>query len=360
MYPRIIADLDRLRENMERMVALCHAHGLSAALVTKCVCADARIAAVMAETDVDFLADSRVENLARLPQNKPRYLLRVAQPSEVEDVVRHAEISQQSEPYTVRLLGEAAARQGKQHKVVLMVDMGDLREGVFFRDTEAIHALAEAVIACPALTLYGVGVNMTCFGGVLPSEENLSGLVRIAEELRQRYGLPIPFVSGGNSSALTMLREGTIPKGITNLRIGEGYLLGNDTGALVPMEGFHTDCFTLEAQLVEVKRKPSKPIGDCGANAFGEKVEFPDRGEMLRGICAIGRQDIVPGGLLPHDARIEILGASSDHLIVNLTDAPGYKVGDVLSFNVDYGALLHAYTGSYVSKAYRTASPFIG
>ncbi len=134
MYPRIIADLDRLRENMERMVALCHAHGLSAALVTKCVCADARIAAVMAETDADFLADSRVENLARLPQNKPRYLLRVAQPSEVEDVVRHAEISQQSEPYTVRLLGEAAARQGKQHKEQIQAhelpEMGGEQEGI--------------------------------------------------------------------------------------------------------------------------------------------------------------------------------------------------------------------------------------
>ena len=281
MYPRIIADLDRLRENMERMTALCHAHGLTAALVSKCVCADVRIAGLMAEAGADFLADSRVQNLARLPGSKPRYLLRVAQPSEVDDVVRCAEVSQQSEPCTVRLLGEAAARQGKRHKVVIMIDMGDLREGA-------------------------------------------------------------------------------IPEGITNLRIGEGYLLGNDTGALVPMEGYHTDCFTLEAQLVEVKRKPSRPIGDCGANAFGEKVEFPDRGEMRRGICAIGRQDVVPGGLTPHDSRVEILGASSDHLIVNLTGAPDYKVGDVLSFNLDYGALLHAYTSEYVTKAYRTAAPFIG
>lgn len=360
MYPRIIADLDQLRENMERMIALCHGQGLTAALVSKCVCADARIAAVMAETGADFLADSRVQNLARLPRSKPRYLLRVAQPSEVDDVVCHAEVSQQSEPYTVRLLGDAAARQGRRHKVVLMIDMGDLREGVPFFDMEGVHALAEAVIACPALELYGVGVNMTCFGGVLPSQENLSGLVRIADGLRRRYGLPIPFVSGGNSSALTMLREGTIPKGITNLRIGEGWLLGNDTGALKPMEGFHSGCFTLEAQLVEVKRKPSKPIGDCGANAFGEKVEFEDRGEMLRGICAIGRQDVEPGGLTPQDARVEILGASSDHLIVNLTEAPGYRVGDVLSFNLDYGALLHVYTSEYVFKAYRTAAPFIG
>ena len=357
MYPRIVADLDKLRANMERITALCHGQGLSVALVSKCVCADGSIAAAMGGTQADYLADSRVQNLAKLPGGKPKYLLRIAQPCEVDDVVRYADISQQSEAYTVRLLGQAAAKQGKHHKVVIMIDMGDLREGVFFRDEAAIYALGDAVVECPALELFGVGVNLTCFGGVLPSRENLTGLVHVAEKLRKRYGLPIPFVSGGNSSSLTMLLEGAIPKGITNLRIGEGYLLGNDTGALKPMPGFHRDCFTLEAQLVEVKRKPSKPVGESGANAFGEHVEFEDRGEMLRGICAIGRQDVSPGGLTPYDSRVEILGASSDHLIVNLTAAPEYKVGDIVSFNVDYGALLQAYTGEYVNKAYKTAAP---
>lgn len=361
MYPRIIANLDKLQENAQHMVAAGRSRGISIGLVSKCVCADARIAAAIAETDVAFIADARVRNLAKLPISKPRYLLRIAQPSEVQDVIRFSEISQQSEPYTIRLLGEEAARQGKRHKVVLMIDMGDLREGVFFQDEEGIYALADAVLACPALELYGVGVNLTCFGGVLPSEENLSGLVQVATLLRDRYGVPLPFVSGGNTSSLSLLFHNAIPKGITNLRIGEGFLLANDTNNLAPISGpFHRDCFTLEAQLVEVKRKPSKPIGRTGANAFGEIVEFPDRGEMLRGICAIGRQDVSPEGLTPCDPRVELLGASSDHLLVNLNDSPEYKVGDVLSFIPDYGALLRAYTSEYVYKAYRTSAPFMG
>ena len=150
-----------------------------------------------------------------------------------------------------------------------------------------------------------------------------------------------------------MLKEGRIPKGITNLRIGEGYLLGNETVTGSVMEGLYGDAFTLEASIAELKRKPSKPIGKSGMNAFGESVEFEDRGEMLRAILAIGRQDTDPNGLTPLDEGAEILGASSDHLIVDLTHAKGsFAVGDVLRFGVSYGALLNVYSSVYVDKIY--------
>ena len=155
---------------------------------------------------------------------------------------------------------------------------------------------------------------------------------------------------------MTMLRENRIPIGINQLRLGESFVLGNDTSTGLPMPELHTDCFVLEAELVEVQRKPSKPIGTSGLNAFGEHVEFEDRGEMIRGILAIGRQDVNPDGLKCLDPSVEILGASSDHLIVNLTNARlggrGYKVGDTLKFIPDYGALLRLTTSKYVTRDY--------
>ncbi len=356
MYPRIVFDLVKLEENVSRMVNTCHEKGLSCGFVTKCILADRRTADMLQKTDVDFLADSRIDNLRRIGEGKPRYLLRIAMPSEAENVVRYADISQQSEIYTVHLLGRAAKAQGKKHKVVLMVDMGDLREGVFFEDREELFALAEAVLEEEALELYGVSVNLSCFGGVLPDEVNLGGLVKVAEAIRERYSVPLPFVSGGNTSSVGMMFEGRIPQGITNLRIGEGILLGNDTSGRHPIPGFHRDCFTLEAELAEVKMKPSRPIGPIGTNAFGEAVEFPDRGIMKRGILAIGRQDVPPEDIFPRDRDVEILGASSDHLIVNLTDAKrNYRVGDILSFDVDYGALLRLCTGESINRVYKTA-----
>ncbi len=353
MYPRIVVDTKKLKFNMDKLISMCHARGLGAGFVSKAVCADAAVVELINGTDADFIADSRLINLKRIKTDKPKYLLRIAQLCEAEDVVRYSDISQQSEIATVRCIAREAARLGKKHKVVIMIDMGDLREGVFYRDTEAVFALADAVCQSDALELYGVGVNLTCFGGIIPDENNLGGLVRMAEMIREHTGREIPFVSGGNSSSLIMLKEGRIPDGITNLRLGECYLLGNETVTGSLMDGLYGDAFTLEASIVELKRKPSKPIGQSGLNAFGESVSFEDKGEMLRAICAIGRQDVETAGLVPLCKGAEIIGASSDHLIVDVTNAAEeLHVGDILRFNVDYGALLRAYTSEYVGREY--------
>ena len=92
--------------------------------------------------------------------------------------------------------------------------------------------------------------------------------------------------------------------------------------------------------------------GCGGANAFGEHPTFESQGDQIRGICKIGRQDTVADGLTPRDGDIKIIGASSDHLIVDLTHAREYRVGDVLEFTPDYGALLRAYTSAYVARGY--------
>ncbi|MEG1894227.1 MAG: alanine/ornithine racemase family PLP-dependent enzyme [Clostridia bacterium] len=352
-YPLITADLVKLKHNIDKLCALCHANGLTMAAVTKCVCAQPRITELINTTDVDFIADSRILNLAGIMTDKPRMLIRIPMPGEVQDVVANSEISLNSEIATIRLLGEAAKAQRRRHRIVLMVDMGDLREGVFFGDEAAIIKTAAAVLDFPELELYGVGVNLTCFGGIMPDKTNLGGLIMITERLRERFSIPIPMVSGGNSSTMGMIYAGEVPKGITNLRIGEAYLLGSDTSVGRLMNGYYGDAFTLSAALVEVQRKPSFPIGKAGANAFGEQVAFIDKGEMLRGILALGRQDTNTDGLVPRDKRIDILGGSSDHTILDLTRASEYRVGDTVDFTPDYGALLKAYTGRYIQKQYK-------
>ncbi len=136
-----------------------------------------------------------------------------------------------------------------------------------------------------------------------------------------------------------------MPEGVTNLRIGESILLGTDTAHGGPLAGLRQDVFTLEAKLVEVQRKPSRPVGESSINAFGEKVDFEDKGDMIRGICAIGRQDVDIDG-------VEILGGSSDHLLVDLTRCPDARVGDKLTFAPSYGALLRLYTSPFVDRVY--------
>ena len=353
MYPKLIIDLQKLRENLDWLTGECHAIGVKVAVVTKVFCADPEICAVIDASDADGFADSRLQNLCTIKSDKPKQLLRIAMQSEAEDVVRFSDISMQSEVETIRRLGKAAGKLQRKHRIILMIDMGDLREGVFFRNEDKIFETVEAIIAEDWLELYGVGVNLTCYGGIIPDETNVGGLVSFAERIRSKYGLELPIVSGGNSSMMTMLKQHRIPKGVTQLRLGESFVLGNNTETGLPMEELHTDCFVLEAELVEVQPKPSKPIGTSGLNAFGERVTFEDRGPMIRGILAIGRQDVNPDGLTPIDEGVEIIGASSDHLLVNITDRSDLKVGDLLQFIPDYGALLKLCTAEkYVRREY--------
>lgn len=350
MKTRIVTDRARLCRNAETVLGWCREHNVSAAFVGKCICADPALVPAVLNTGFVAYADSREENLRQVTTGLPRLLLRIGIADNADEIVACSDISQQSELVTIKALAAAAARAGRRHKVVLMIDLGDLREGIFFENRDEILAAARAVAEEPSLELYGTGVNLTCYGGIIPDETNLGRLVGITEWLRRETGAAIPMISGGNSSSLSLLRAGRMPAGVNFLRIGEAVLLGTDTAVGDKFPELYDDAFVLEAPLVELKTKPSKPIGTSSVNAFGEVVTFEDKGPILRGILAVGRQDINPDGLTPLDEGVEIIGGSSDHLLVDLTRTSGLKVGDTLRFKLDYGALLKAFTSRYIEK----------
>lgn len=352
MYPRLCIDLKKLHHNGEKLCAAAKENGLDRlAFVTKSFCAQPDMVRALEDLPNPYLADSRVENLAAYPgTRKEKILLRLPMLSQTEDVVRHADISFCSEASVLTALDRAAGAQSKRHKVVLMVDVGDLREGVFFRNTEELLALAKQAETAENLILFGMAFNVTCYGSVIPTEETLEsfrGLVCLVEDA---VGHKLAFLSAGNSSSLYLLDGKTDFRGFNNLRLGESLILGRETAFGEDLPQLYGDVITLEAQLAEVKRKPSYPIGKIGVNAFGETVQYEDKGEQLRGIACVGQQDTDWSGLTPCDARISVIGASSDHLLLDLTKAEEYCVGDTVRFRLNYSALLRAFTSPYVEK----------
>ena len=243
---------------------------------------------------------------------------------------------------------KAAGEQGKTHKVVLMVDMGDLREGVFFRDEAGVLALAQQAEQAESLTLHGMAFNVTCYGSIIPTQQTMDDFRAIVGKVEPAIGRKLAFVSCGNSSSVYLLDQADFA-GFNNLRLGESLLLGRETAYGADLPDLYQDVLTLEAEVVEVKEKPSYPIGKIGVNAFGQTVEYVDKGDRVRAIAAIGQQDIDCGGLTPVTPGMEIFGASSDHLLLDVTDAP-VKLGDVVRFRVDYSAALRAFTSAYVEK----------
>ncbi|MDR0550885.1 MAG: alanine/ornithine racemase family PLP-dependent enzyme [Spirochaetaceae bacterium] len=350
-YPRLAINLDKLNDNLSTLSGAVHGAGCSLMIVTKSFCACPEIIDFLLQSKkVDYLADSRIQNLSSYTgRGKETVLLRLPQKDEIEEVVRFADISFNSEIKTIRLLNTEAAAQKKTHKVVLMIDLGDLREGIYFKNEDEIFRVAGEIQALPNIKFAGIGTNLTCYGAVIPTRKNLSVLCGIAEKIEAQHNLKLEIISGGNSSSYYLIGEGGLPPRINNLRLGESFIRGVESAYCKRIPQTHDDAVTLECQIIELKEKPSVPVGDIGVDAFGNKPHFEDRGIIKRAIAACGKQDTDPDGLFPMDSGIRVLGASSDHLLLDLSgSARNYRLGDVVPFVLNYSALLRAFTSRYV------------
>lgn len=372
MYPRLVIDIKKLEDNVKTLAAITTDDGnCSLMIVTKGLCADLEMVKMLAgRPEVDFVADSRLKNIksySKLVQDagKKTVLIRIPMLSEVEELVKYVDVCFNSEMETVRAIDKAAAKEGKVQDVLMMIDLGDLREGIFFENEDEILEDAMEIKEMNNVNLYGIGVNLTCYGAIIPKNENLSKLVEIARKIENKTGLKLEMVSGGNSSSIYLIesdrmprigrmpKDEKMPEGINNLRLGEAFLLGNDTAYETEIPNTHHDAIKLEAQIVELKEKPSLPIGEVGVDAFGEKPYYEDKGIMKRAIIAVGKQDTDLGSMTPVDDRIEIMGGSSDHIILDLTACnDDYKLGDIVEFTVGYGGMLKLVTSPYVDRVY--------
>ncbi len=350
-HPYLTIDLGKIEQNAARVTGLCRAHGVEVAGVTKASCGHPDVARAMLRGGVASLADSRLENIARLKRagiETSYLLLRLPPLSGVDEVVESVGASLNSEPAVLRALSEAAARRDVVHDVLLMVDLGDLREGAW---PDQLMALVEQVARLPGIRIKGLGTNLACFSGVVPSEHNMKRLVQLAEAVEQRLGSRLEWISGANSSGLELIASGRMPPRVNHARIGEAILLGRETVHRSPWPDSFQDAFLLHAEVLELKSKPSLPVGERSEDAFGRRPQPEDRGTMERALLNVGREDIQVEGLVPLDARVRILGASSDYLAVDVSGAGGgIRVGDELVFAFNYGALLAAMTSEYVLK----------
>jgi predicted amino acid racemase len=326
--------------------------GRSVVGVTKVTCGSPEVARAMLAGGVSGIADARLENIARMRAagiNTEFWLLRAPTPALADETVQLADVSLESEIETVVALDAAAARLGRRHAIVAMVDLGDLREGML---PDRLPAFVDRVEALGNVDLLGIGVSLTCYGGVVPDAANLGELIALTQSAEARVGRRL-LVSGGMSSSLDALVAGALPERVDSLRIGESILLGVSTVTREPILGLHTDAIVASAPVIEVMRKPSVPRGTIAQDAFGGTPQFADRGERLRAICAIGHQDVVPTGIVPADERVEVLGASSDHLVLDVDALPEPpRVGDAIAFVPGYSATLRLFTSPYVEKRY--------
>ena len=347
--PRLEIDLDKLHHNASTLVERLAARGISVTGVTKATMGSPEIAYTLFSAGVNTLGDSRIENIEamhRAGAAATMSLIRSPMLSQVERVARYADISFNSELEVIRKLSSAAQKVKRRHGVVLMVELGDLREGIMPGDLEQT---VRELLHLPNLVLKGIGTNLACRNGVTPDDRNMAELSALADSIEAKFGLSLDIVSGGNSANLDWVLGSSDLGRINNLRLGESILLGCEPLHRQPIEGLHTDAITLVTEVIESKVKPSQPWGELGQTAFGESAPpTSHNGHITQAILAIGQQDTDPDGLQA-PAGIKILGASSDHLIVN-SGRCYQPVGSEIRFQLNYSAMLRAMTSPFVEK----------
>jgi predicted amino acid racemase/D-alanyl-D-alanine dipeptidase len=346
--PRIEINLTKIAHNAKTLKDLYGSKGIDIIGVTKVVCGDPDIAATLVKSGINILADSRIANIKKMRNagvNALYLLLRTPSLSQAEEVVKYTDISLNSELSVIKKLSKFAVTNKSTHKIILMVELGDLREGIMPVD---LDDTINHVLELKGIELVGLGTNLACFGGIKPDKEKMELLSIIASDVEKKFDLKLTYISGGNSANYSWFKSTTDIARINNLRIGESIYLGCETLHRKPIPGLFTDAFTLVAEVIESKIKPSLPYGDTAQDAMGNVPKFQDQGEITRSILNIGMQDVSVSGLTPR-SNIDILGASSDHLIVSAKKTK-LKAGIELEFDLNYGSLLSAMTSPYVIK----------
>lgn len=345
-YPILEIHMAKIEENIKNVHQLCSKNGVELTGVVKGCHAMKEVATLFAKDNYHSIGSSRISQIKRMKENGIKaemMLVRIPMLSELEEVIQYAEISLNSDKETLIQLNALATKHNKQHKVVLMADLGDLREGLW--DKEEFVKLALFIEKeLSSLILYGIGTNLGCYGSIRPTEINMSQLAELALKVEHTIGRELDIVSGGATTSVPVIVNGNMPKKVNHLRVGEGILLARDLTSpdFCYLDYMHNDTFVLTAQIIEKKVKPSHPVGELYIDAFGNRPTYEDIGMRERVLLGVGRQDFGHhDSLQPIDERLSVVGSSSDHLIVDITEATeDYEIGDTISFTLYYQGML--------------------
>lgn len=345
---------EKLQHNYHFLNDTFRKNNIDWAIVTKLLCGNELFLQEVLNLGIKEVCDSRLSNLKKVKELAPDIQTVYIKPPPargIEEVVRYADVSFNSESETIKLLSEEAKRQKKIHKVTIMIELGDLREGIM---GEHLIDFYRKVFELPNIEITAIGANLNCLYGVMPNEDKLIQMSLYKQLIEATFGREIPWITGGTSVTFPLLLLRRVPKAINHFRIGEALYFGNNLFDGSDIPGMETDIFRLFTEILEITEKPKAPTGIMAENPSGQMFEIPeeDYGKTsYRAILDVGLLDISIDYLISEDPHIELLNASSDMLIVDLgKNKQGYKVGDLLSFRLKYMGALRLLNSEYINK----------
>lgn len=345
---------DKLKQNFEFLDNLFEEDNIEWAAVTKLLCGNRDFIHEVINLGLREICDARISNLKVVKEINPDiqtvYIKPPAKRS-IESIVKYADVSFNTEYFTIKMLSKEAQRQDKMHKVVIMIELGDLREGVM---GDLLIDFYDSIFRLPNIQVVGIGSNLNCLHGVMPSEDKLIQLSLYKQLIEAKFNRKIPWVTGGTSVVIPLQLRKQLPKGINHFRVGETLFFGNNLVTGERIEGMAGSVFKLYTEIIEITEKPKVPIGSLDENPSGDTYEIneSDYGKTsYRAILDIGLLDISTDFIEAEDENLSIVGASSDMLVLDLGETKlNYKVGDLVTFNVKYMGALRLLNSNYIGK----------
>ena len=345
---------EKLKHNFHFLNNLFKHNNIEWAIVTKLLCGNRTYLKEVVDLGIRQVGDSRVSNLKVIKSIDPGIeTIYIKPPAKraLRSVVKYADISLNTELYTINLLNEEAKKQDKIHKIIIMIEMGDLREGVL---GDRLVDFYGRIFNLPNIEAIGIGTNLNCLYGIMPSQDKLIQLGLYKQLIEIKFNRKIPYVSGGSSVTIPLLVKRILPASVDHFRVGESLFFGKDLFTEKLIKGMKNGIFKLHAEIIELTEKPIVPTGEIGFNVAGEKPQFDERDlgkNSYRAILDIGLLDINIDNIELADKKITITGASSDMIVVDLgTKKPKYRVGDLIEFKLNYMGTLHIMNSNYIDK----------
>jgi predicted amino acid racemase len=348
---QLVIHLEKLRHNIASILSYCHSKNLEIVGIIKGSYAKPVILKEFQRAGIKTIGTSKIstaEETARHLDEKP-ILITLPSPAELDAVLHWTRASLNSEIQVIRELADRAYRLKKNHGIILMVDNGDLREGVMPEDVlDTTKQIME--IRSPYIEFLGLGANLGCCSGTLPDEQNIALLQELALDIENRLGYHIQTVSIGGSVMLDWLSSHALPSKINQIRIGEAIMLGNIPGINQKHPELYDDVLLFEGEILEIKEKPGQPLGTQGTDALGRKPLGFRAGIRKRAILNFGVVDTNPGGLTALHENIHVVTSNADYTIVDITECPNpLSIGSTLSFRMNYRAMIQAFCSPFVN-----------
>lgn len=339
--PLITINTKKINENFCKMNNLCQSQNKDLMVITKGIRTNKIIINELIKNGAKAIGDTNKINLGNIDLNIKKMLMKVT--LDLKDLEpKDFDIFYLSD---LNILKNIAEKNGsKETKVIIPIELGELREGI--PNNEILQFVKEA-LKIKNVNLLGISANFGCLAGLIPNLDKYNMLISIHEKIRREINYEFQIKSIGGTIVYDSLQLGEVPKEINHIRMGEAIFTGQNTSMNSTISGLNRDTFILSGEIIELSYKDTDICGEYGFNAFGNSLNTMSsllkRGKRKRAILNFGFLAELSHKLQALDKNICVVGNSYDFTVIDLEDSEkDYKVGDKIEFYIDYSILYYS------------------